>query len=363
MGFRCGIVGLPNAGKSTLFNALTQMHVAAENYPFCTIEPNVGIVAVPDERLQRVAEIAGPERVVPTTMQFVDIAGLVAGASKGEGLGNQFLAHIREVDAIAHVVRCFEDENVIHVVGRVDPLADIATVNTELALADLETVERALVRAQKAGKVGDKDAARLSELLERVQQHLDRGQALRTMELTAGEALALKSVNLLTAKPVLYIANVNEAGFSDNPRVGSIQQLAQGEGAQAVALCATLEAELADMGADEQQLFLADLGLEEPGLSRVVRAGYQLLGLCTFFSTQSKEVRAWTVPCGATAVEAAGAIHSDFARGFIRAEVIGYEDYVGYGGEHGARDAGKLRLEGRDYVVNDGDVIHFRFNV
>ncbi len=363
MGFRCGIVGLPNAGKSTLFNALTRMHVPAENYPFCTIEPNVGIVAVPDERLQRVAEIARPERLVPTTMEFVDIAGLVAGASKGEGLGNQFLSHIREVDAIAHVVRCFEDENVVHVAGGVDPVADIETVNTELALADLDTVERALARAGKASKVGDREAARLSELLERVHQRLDHGQPLRTMELAASEVLALKSLNLLTAKPVLYIANVNEAGFSDNPRVGLVQRLAQAEGAQVVALCATLEAELADMGADEKRLFLADLGLEEPGLVRVVRAGYQLLGLCTFFSTQSKEVRAWTVPCGATALQAAGAIHSDFARGFIRAEVISYEDYVGYGGEHGARDAGKLRLEGRDYVVNDGDVIHFRFNV
>jgi len=363
MGFRCGIVGLPNAGKSTLFNALTRMHVAAENYPFCTIEPNVGVVAVPDERLEQVAAIAKPERVVPTTMEFVDIAGLVAGASKGEGLGNQFLAHIREVDAIAHVVRCFEDENVVHVTGSVDPLADIATVNTELALADLDAVERALTRAQKASKVGDKDAGRLSELLEQVQQRLDQGQPLRTMDLEASEVFGLKSLNLLTAKPVLYVANVNETGFSDNPRVELVRELAQTEGAQVVALCATLEAELADMNAEEKQLFLADLGLEEPGLNRVVRAGYQLLGLCTFFSTQSKEVRAWTVSCGATALEAAGAIHSDFARGFIRAEVASYEDYVAYGGEHGARDAGKLRLEGKEYVVNDGDVIHFRFNV
>jgi GTP-binding protein YchF len=363
MGFRCGIVGLPNAGKSTLFNALTRMHVAAENYPFCTIEPNVGIVAVPDERLQRVAEIAKPERMVPTTMEFVDIAGLVAGASKGEGLGNQFLAHIREVDAIAHVVRCFEDENVVHVAARVDPAADIATVNTELALADLDTVERALARAQKASKVGDKDATKLSELLERMRERLDQAQPVRTMDLTVSEVLAFKSLNLLTEKPVLYIANVNETGFRDNPRVELMRQLAETEGAQAVALCATLEAELVDMDADEKRLFLADLGLEEPGLNRVVRAGYQLLGLCTFFSTQSKEVRAWTVPCGATALQAAGAIHTDFARGFIRAEVITYTDYVSYGGEHGARDAGKLRLEGRDYVVNDGDVIHFRFNV
>lgn len=363
MGFKCGIVGLPNAGKSTLFNALTRMHVPAENYPFCTIEPNVGIVAVPDERLQRVAELAKPERVVPTTMEFVDIAGLVAGASKGEGLGNQFLAHIREVDAIAHVVRCFEDENVVHVVGRVDPVADAATVNTELALADLDTVERALTRAQKASKVGDKDAARLSELLGRVRERLDQGQPVRTMDLAASDALALKPLSLLTAKPVLYIANVNEAGFSQNPRVGLLQQLAQAEGAQVVALSATLEAELVDMGADEKRLFLADLGLKEPGLDRVVRAGYQLLGLCTFFSTQSKEVRAWTVPCGATAVQAAAAIHSDFARGFIRAEVISYEDYVHYGGEHDAREAGRLRLEGRDYIVTDGDVMHFRFNV
>jgi GTP-binding protein YchF len=363
MGFRCGIVGLPNAGKSTLFNALTRMHVAAENYPFCTIEPNVGIVAVPDERLQRVAEIAKPERVVPTTMEFVDIAGLVAGASKGEGLGNQFLAHIREVDAIAHVVRCFEDENVVHVAAHVDPEADIATVNTELALADLDTVERALARAQKASKVGDKDATRWGELLERVQQRLDQGLPLRRMDLGANELVALKFLHLLTAKPVLYIANLSEAGFSDNPRARLVHEIAQAEGAQAVALCATLEVELVDMGGDEKRLFLADLGLAEPGLNRVVRAGYQLLGLCTFFSTQSKEVRAWTVSCGATAVEAAGAIHSDFARGFIRAEVASYEDYVGYGGEHGARDAGKLRLEGRDYVVADGDIIHFRFNV
>ncbi|MDX1487756.1 MAG: redox-regulated ATPase YchF [Acidiferrobacterales bacterium] len=363
MTLKCGIIGLPNAGKSTLFNALTRMGVPAESYPFCTIEPNVGIVAVPDPRLQRVAEIAKPARVVPNTMEFVDIAGLVAGASKGEGLGNQFLAHIREVDAIAHVVRCFERENVPHVSGSVDPSSDIETVRTELALADLETISRALERAQKASKAGDKEAVELCSLLERVGERLNRNESLHAMDLDAASTAALRPYNLLTAKAVLYIANVDESAFDDNPCIDTVRRVAQAEGAETVPVCATFETELAAMDAEEQQPFLVDLGLEEPGLNRIVRAAYRLLGLRTFFSTQSMEVRAWTLPAGATAVEAAGAIHSDFARGFIRAEVVGYQDYVRLGGEHGAREAGKLRLEGRDYVVNDGDVIHFRFNV
>jgi GTP-binding protein YchF len=363
MALKCGIVGLPNTGKSTLFNALTRMSVPAENYPFCTIEPNVGIVAVPDQRLQRVAEIAKPQRVVPNTMEFVDIAGLVAGASKGEGLGNQFLAHIREVDTVAHVVRCFEQENVPHISGRVDPATDIEVVNTELALADLEAISRALERAQKASKAGDKDAMELCGLLERVRERLDRNEPFRAMDLDAASMAVLRPYNLLTAKAVLYIANLDESDFHDNPCVDAVRRAAEAERAEMVPVCATFEAALAGMDADEQQPFLADLGLDEPGLNRIVRAAYRLLGLRTFFSTQSKEVRAWAVPAGATAVEAAGTIHSDFARGFIRAEVVAYEDYVRLGGEHGAREAGKLRLEGRDYVVNDGDVIHFRFNV
>ncbi|MFQ6023179.1 MAG: redox-regulated ATPase YchF [Acidiferrobacterales bacterium] len=363
MGFKCGIVGLPNVGKSTLFNALTRASIPAENYPFCTIEPNVGIVTVPDERLERVADIATPEKVVPTTIEFVDIAGLVAGASKGEGLGNQFLAHIREVDAIAHVVRCFEEENVTHVTGRLDPRSDIEIVNTELALADLATVAKGRERAEKAARAGDKDSIRLGDLLGRVHEHLNNARPARAMERDKESTQLLKPLNLLTAKPTLYIANVSEEGLSENPYLDAVRQIAKAEGAEVVALCAGVEAELADMSTEDKRLFLADMGLKEPGLDRVIQAGYRLLGLLTFFSTQSNEVRAWTVRAGTLAPGAAGVIHSDFERGFIRAEVISYGDYVKFNGEHGAKEAGHLKLEGKDYVVQDGDVIHFRFNV
>ena len=363
MSVKCGIVGLPNVGKSTLFNALTEAGIQAENYPFCTIDPNVGIVPVPDPRLDRLAEIARPQKVLHTTMEFVDIAGLVAGASKGEGLGNKFLANIRETDAICHVVRCFEDENVVHVSGRVDPVGDIEVINTELALADLETVEKGITRAAKAAKSGDKEARSRLALLETVREHLDTGRLVISMGLDAEQQQGIYDLHLLTAKPVMYVANVREDGFDNNPYLEAVRGIAREQGAEMVTVCASIEAELVELEAAERKDYLDELGISEPGLNRVIRAGYKLLGLQTYFTAGVKEVRAWTVKQGATAPEAAGVIHTDFQKGFIRAEVTAYDDFIQYNGEHGAKDAGKLRLEGKEYIVQDGDVMHFRFNV
>jgi len=363
MGFKCGIVGLPNVGKSTLFKCLTKAEIAAENYPFCTIEPNVGMVPVPDLRLDELAAIVKPAKIVPTMMQFVDIAGLVAGASKGEGLGNKFLSHIRETDAIAHIVRCFVDDDITHVAGKVDPISDIDTIDTELVLADLDAAERALDRSQRQTKSGDKEAKRLVGVLERVVEHLGDGHPLRTLELESDDRALLSAWQFITAKPVLYVANVDDSTSEDNDMVQAVRQRAERENAEVVVLCAAMEAELAELSPEEQSEFLEELGQSEPGLNRLIRAGYELLGLLTFFTAGPKEVRAWTVRRGSTAPQAAGRIHTDFEKGFIRAETAAFSDYISCQGEAGAKAAGKLRLEGRDYIVREADVLHFRFNV